>query len=283
MVTRDKKNIGKKKAALINEYVSRGIKVGDTIIVDNEYMVVEGIEGDIVSARFKEAYKAHYGIKKIHLAACKQDVFNIGANPFPKNDWHKRVNNVAFDLESIIFNLYRDDVTGRDEYVINGHKVHETNFNPYVVGKDGERYYFQRPYVWTTEDKQRLIESIYLGISCGQILVREHGWKEVEKAFNDGDYEMCFFDVVDGKQRLNAVYEFIRGDFPDMHGNYYNDLSDYAQMEFGESKCFTYAVMGVGTTDEDVINAFLGVNFTGVPQSAEHIEYVHSLYEKIVK
>ena len=133
------------------------------------------------------------------------------------------------------------------------------------------------------KDKQNLIESIYLGISCGSIIVREHRWKEIETEFKKGNYEICFFDIVDGKQRLNAIYEFIRGDFPDLHGNYYNDLSDHAQMEFGNSMCFNYTVMGENSTDEDVLSAFLGVNFTGVPQSTEHIEYVRGIYDKLEK
>lgn len=34
-------------------------------------------------------------------------------------------------------------------------------------------------------------------------------------------------------------------------------------------------------TDEDTISAFLGVNFTGVPMSKEHIEYVQKIQSKL--
>lgn len=277
MITR--RNRSDKKEQLIVETIENGIYPGATVFVENEKYRVLEIENDIVTAIYAESYRRDKTPKKFKIEKCQINTFDVGANPFPKNDWNRKVRNVGFQLESIICNLFRDDVTGRQEYIVNGHVVHETNFNPYVV-INGEKYYYQRPLIWTLEDKQNLIESIYLGISCGQILVREHGWQEVENAVKNGDYEMCFFDVVDGKQRLNTIYEFIRGDFPDKHGNYYGDLSDHAQIDFGNSMCLTYSVMGTDSTDEDVISAFLGVNFTGVPQSKEHIDYVRSIYDK---
>ena len=277
-----RRNASEKKQALINEVISKGLQPGDTILVRNDSYTVVEVGIDYVLAKCSESFRTDRSVKKFNNGEFEYNVYEIGANPFPKNDWRKKVRNINYNLESIIFTLFRDEVTGREEYEVDGHSVHETNFNPYVV-VNGEKYYYQRPLVWTLKDKQNLIESIYLGISCGSIIVREHGWKEVETEFKNGNHEICFFDVVDGKQRLNAVYEFIRGDFPDLHGNYYNDLSDHAQMEFGDSMCFNYAVMGEKSTDEDVLSAFLGVNFTGVPQSTEHIAYVRGIYDKLEK
>jgi len=277
-----RRNRSEKKEQLICEAIAKGIYPGATVFVRGEKYTILKIDGDNVTASYSESYRRNKTPKSFKISECEINTYDVGANPFPKNDWQRKVRNTAFQLESIIQHLFRDEVTERHEYVIDGQVVHETNFNPYVI-INGEKYYYQRPLVWTLEDKQNLIESIYLGISCGQILVREHGWKEVENAAKNGDFEMCFFDVVDGKQRLNTVYEFIRGDFPDKHGNYYNDLSDHAQIDFGNSMCFTYSVMGTDSTDEDVINAFLGVNFTGVPQSKEHIEYVRSIYDKFIE
>lgn len=36
-----------------------------------------------------------------------------------------------------------------------------------------------------------------------------------------------------------------------------------------------------GTTDKDVINAFLGVNFTGIQMSQEHINFVKEINKKM--
>ena len=92
-----------------------------------------------------------------------------------------------------------------------------------------------------------------------------------------------FFDIVDGKQRLNALYEFLTNQFKDLHGNYFGDLSAMSKKVFADSTCFAFGIMRERSTDEDVINSFLNVNFTGTPMSREHIEYVRSLKNKIEK
>ncbi|MFC6198135.1 DUF262 domain-containing protein [Ponticaulis profundi] len=60
---------------------------------------------------------------------------------------------------------------------------------------------FQRRGVWSKQAKSKFIESIFLGIPIPQILLAE---------FNGSD-----FIVLDGKQRLLAIKEFIDGKFDD--------------------------------------------------------------------
>lgn len=50
---------------------------------------------------------------------------------------------------------------------------------------------------------------------------------------------------------------------------------------FENSRTLTFAQMDESTTDQDVINAFLYVNFTGVLMSHEHIEYVKELNKRM--
>lgn len=93
--------------------------------------------------------------------------------------------------------------------------------------------------------------------------------KETGHAYN--------FDCVDGKQRMHAIIDFVAGRFKDLRGNYFSDLSDYSQRKF-----FDYSHLAMGTlpenaTDKDVIAAFLTLNFTGAPMSAEHIAHVQSI------
>ena len=71
---------------------------------------------------------------------------------------------------------------------------------------------YQRDYVWETEDKELLIDSIFNNIGIGKIvLVR----------LLNGEYG---HEILDGKQRLNAIIEFYENRFP-YKGYYYNDLS----------------------------------------------------------
>jgi len=94
-----------------------------------------------------------------------------------------------------------------------------------------------------------------------------------------GETELYFSDVIDGKQRLNAIHEFVNNKFCDSVGNYYEQFSKKAQHLFLDHQLFAYGEIDSRrvSSDEDILTQFLKVNFAGVPQSLEHIEYVKSL------
>lgn len=155
----------------------------------------------------------------------------------------------------------------------------ELNFNPYVIEPStGEKRYYQRPYCWSLEDEQLFIESIYNELDCGKIVLRTNVISDVLDAFIKGDKEVCYYDVVDGKQRLHTLYRFINDEFPDSHGNYYSDFSDVAKRLFKSRSCITLMEMDEGCTDADVLKVFLNVNFSGKPMSKEHIKFVQCIY-----
>jgi hypothetical protein len=204
----------------------------------------------------------------------------IGANPF--NEKFDSVRTVAYQLESIIHTL---DLTkdkrkyrGNDETVkMSGIDVNELNWNPYVFDKDGKKRCYQRDFCWSLKDKQLLIESIYNKIDCGKILIRKHSWSKLEALAKKGEKELAFKEIVDGKQRMKTIQEFIFNEFPDSHGNFYADLSAHSQMKFTDHQLFSFAEMPESTTDEEVVYQFLKMNFTGVPQSQEHLDFVKEI------
>ena len=211
---------------------------------------------------------------------------DIGENPFPQS--HSEVRFVAFSFESILFNLNvlgtkKDDSMKFHLTAPSGEKIliEDLNWNPYVYDKDGNKQYYQRDFVWSIKDKQLLIESIYQDIECGRILVRKRSWDELERMVAKGETEIGFNDVVDGKQRLNAVREFIQGKYPDLYGNYFADLSNTAQNRFTHHHLFSYAELPEDAQDSQVIMQFLKLNFAGVPQSQEHIDFVRELQKKM--
>ena len=284
--------MGEKKNRLIKKYLDAPFAVGDRVMVAQKYFkdftnspekkdiaIIKTIDGENLGI-------AAYVYDKEKIVTVKafnveKDISQVGANPFTENAWKRELQTINYSIESIVHLLYIDLVKDRkerfDAWKINGISVKETNFNPYVIDKDGNKQYYQRDYVWTLDEKRLLIDSIYKRLNCGQILVRVRSFSTLEKAMKAGDTEICFRDVVDGKQRLNTLHEFITDKFTDSNGNYFSDLSERAQWEFYDSMSFTYAEMGESATDEDVIAAFLNVNFTGVPQSKEHIEYVEKI------
>ena len=208
----------------------------------------------------------------------------IGANPFDEK--FDSIRTVAYQLESIIYTLdltkdRRKNSDGIDEPVkMFGIQVNELNWNPYVFDKDGKKRYYQRDFCWSLKDKQLLIESIYNKMDCGKILIRKHSWSKLESLAKMGVTELAFKDIIDGKQRMKTIQEFIFNEFPDMDGNFYADLSAHSQHKFTDHQLFSFAEMPESTTDEEVIYQFLKMNFTGVPQSQEHLDFVKEISTK---
>ena len=203
--------------------------------------------------------------------------FTVGANPFVKDDISVR--NVSFPLANMLSTLGIHPTRTHEPSVVKGITVPDINWNPFVIMPGGKKEYYQRPFVWDLETKQNLIESIYQHVSCGRVIIRVREWNEIEKLVDAGETEIGWHDVVDGKQRLNAVSEFINGKFPDINGNYFADLSNSSQHKLMDTQMIGYAEM-TNATDADVIRQFLKMNFLGVPQSKEHISFVASLNKK---
>lgn len=274
-----------KKQKLFDEINNQPLKVGDIIEVERRYVgsrqdsfpqtcEILNVTGDVLLIKRNDG-QSTYTVNKNQIIG--RQLYNVGVNPFSKKD---RIQNINFTLESIVFGLNLLGDKNRN-YEHKGFQIKECNFNPVVIGKEGDIEYYQRPYVWTIEDNQLLVESIYNHVDCGKVLVRERSWSEFDTLISKGVTELSFKDVVDGKQRLNAVRGFLLNEFSDLNGNYYNDLSYSAQSNFLNHQLFSYSVLPENSKDEDVIYQFLKLNFAGKPQSTEHIEYIKSLYNKL--
>lgn len=204
---------------------------------------------------------------------------HIGANVISRPE--VRTNTISFDLNGLISRLRLKD---KDKHTtIDGVKILEVNWNPYVINANGEKEYYQRDFVWTVEQNQHLIESIYNNIDCGKVLVRHRSWTEIEEVVKSGGdtSELSFIDIIDGKQRLNAIRGFLTDEFPDHLGNYYSDLSQTSQRIFNTTMLISYAEIDGSVPDSFVISQFLKLNFMGVPQSKEHIEFVRAINQRL--
>lgn len=288
--------MGKIKEKRLAEYMVAPHKVGDWVKVpetcfnsygyDTKYKTAEVVE--VIDDTHIKVRGLDYDYKKpviVTIDKCQKDLYMVGSNPFPENNWRRNLETANYMLESILFccgiEVKDDEFSKKDKYEIGGVLVPELNWNPYVYDKDGNKVYYQRDYCWTLKDEQLLIESIYQSINCGLVIVRKHSWDWVEKEIANGNTEVAFNDIVDGKQRMHTLARFVNDEFPDLHGNYYSDLSTQAQHFFMDSNAIQYATFSDKTTDDQIIQAFLNVNFTGVPMSQEHIDYVKEIQKKM--
>lgn len=282
--------ITEKKQVLLDEFNNTPFVIGEQVsfkesltsrYVKDDNKLISGkiidINGDEIKVQYVWGRPHNITLTKDDIKF-RYDIEKVGANPFVEKGG--KITSLNYSLDSIIF-MFNLDNNGRiDKYEFDGVLCNEVNWNPFVYDKNGNKQYYQRDFCWTLKEKQSIINSIYNNVSLGMVLVRKRGWKEIEKMRANGETELAFTDIVDGKQRLNTIREYLTNQFPDSYGNYFDDLSAYSQNKLTNNGLLHYGEMPEFTTDEDVLYQFLKVNFAGIPQSIEHIEYVKSLLNK---
>lgn len=240
------------KEKLIREFLSKPLQVGDLIKVGGKTGHVVSINDNIVH------YNCDGTILVTSINDIKKDTLTIGYDPFPTNRIMIRRRN------SVIGAIYH--TAKSTEYTIK-----EYNLDPYVYDKDGQKIYFQRGYIWTEKQKQRLIQSIINDVEISSILVHEHKYKKIADRQKNGETELFLSDVIDGKQRLSTIISFMDNDFA-VDGVYYKDWSALAQRKWKNKTISVNTVQHL--TDKQVLEQFLKVNFAGTQQSEEHMENV---------
>ena len=141
--------------------------------------------------------------------------------------------------------------------------------------KEGELRYpdYQRDYVWSEDDKVKLIESIFDGIEIGRIVLHEE--------FNPKKSpDTWCFEVIDGKQRLGAILDYIKDKFS-VRAEFYSKLSIIDQRQF--SNVLIPVVEVKNLSIENQLDLFIKVNTTGKIMSKEHLDKVKTQLKDILK
>ncbi len=135
----------------------------------------------------------------------------------------------------------------------------------YHFGYDDQMDY-QRGNVWTLEEKQDLVDSMFKNIEIGKIALIKRKYKEGMKSY----------EVLDGKQRLNALVEFIEGRF-EYKGKTFHELHPFDQHHIENYQVPTVTTPDL--TDAQKYEYFLALNKKGRVQSDEHLAYVKNLLD----
>lgn len=126
---------------------------------------------------------------------------------------------------------------------------------------------YQRDLVWSESDKIALIDSIFENLDIGKFVFVENKYKENE----------MLFEILDGKQRLNAVKEFIEDRFK-YNGFYFSELHPIDQQTIF-TKSVAYADVDRRHASEDeIVKYFVMLNKGGVTMSKEHLEKIEKEY-----
>jgi hypothetical protein len=139
----------------------------------------------------------------------------------------------------------------------------EMNLNPF----------YQRDLVWTNEQKKAYIEALFL----------EKAEIKPTIILNWENHDENCYEVLDGKQRISTILEFLNNNFPIFDNIFFKDLSA-SDVEFITSKEVNYTriekLNNKNLTDEEKIELFLEINELGTKMSNEHIEKIKLLLKK---
>ena len=274
--------ISEKRQKEIDEFLSTPIKVGESVTLTKRKekenyrykssygFEVVGVDGDKLILKENQSPKAQpveVSVSDIN----NRSTLNIGVTPLAWDFGKTRP--VAYSMDSLIHTF---ELQGKrwDVYDINGVEILEMNWNPYTYDSNGDKVRYQRDFVWTEAQNKDFIQSLYNGVSLGTVVVRKRSFDSLREMQANGETELSFMDIVDGKQRMNALRMFINDEISDWDGNFFGDLSFQAQNKLFTSQLISYAEMGEDTTDKEVLSQFLRMNIEGTPQDPKHLGFV---------
>ena len=129
---------------------------------------------------------------------------------------------------------------------------------------------FQRAHVWDQQKQVRFIEFILRGgTSARNIYWNCPGWNSIRPVKNGR------FVLVDGKQRLEAVRAFLRGEFRAC-GGFYADYTDRLPL----NASFRFHINDL-ETDAEVLQWYLDINDGGVAHTPEEIARVRAMLDAV--
>lgn len=132
----------------------------------------------------------------------------------------------------------------------------------------------QRDHVWDIHQKRSLIISILKGLEIPNFLVVIYK----DDITNGGGIRDTYFKIIDGKQRITTIKEFIEGKFGLLVNDieyFFNDLEKMTQFKITNCNLkfnVIYEYPDTRLSDEQLISAFEYVNFAGTPQDIKHFE-----------
>lgn len=137
----------------------------------------------------------------------------------------------------------------------------------YFFGVDFDVDY-QRDHVWALDDKVALIDSIFNNIDIGKFVFVERNLK----------YEGKLYEIIDGKQRLTAICEFVEGRFP-YKGIYFAEMSNSDKNKI-TNHGISYGCLQ-NPTRRAIFETFIKLNTCGRPMENKDIDKVKKLLNEL--
>ena len=229
--------------------------IGDRVVYGawNYTEIIDVLDGGRIYKCFSCTMHNHYGTPvygdKIHF----EPWYRLGMY---KENWPDSM----VEDNDIFFNFSQRDLSGLLSLMFKSYGI---DLNPV----------YQRGNVWTDAQKVALIDSVYKNIDIGKFTIIKRKWGD-----NPNKPETPFmYEMLDGKQRLTALYEFYTSKL-----NYRSFY--YYQMNPSDRNHFKYYSISYAETDpltdEQKYRYFLKLNTTGTPVDKAHLRKVRELWLK---
>lgn len=116
--------------------------------------------------------------------------------------------------------------------------------------------FYQRGLVWSLEQKVALIDSICSGLALPALYIREYDYSSHKK----------YQEVLDGKQRISTIIEFMADGF-EYRGVKYSEWGRGDKIDFRMTTIGV--VLLVDITDAQAVDVYNRLNFNGTPHTEE--------------
>lgn len=160
----------------------------------------------------------------------------------------------------------KDVITSQVQFLIKFIAENQLDLNPI----------YQRDYVWTTEQKQSFITSLVQGKTT----------IKPTYLYNNVPINEPMYEVLDGKQRINAVLSYMKNEFS-VNGFYYRDLSIkdtnkflHLPVEYTRIKYFHPQKGHITMPLKNKIELFLQINEYGQRMSDKDLERAKQYMQK---
>lgn len=197
--------------------------------------------------------------------------------------WTARQSRVSepFEVKRVSYVAWHDVEPWKDfsqeKPFFQGERYHLSYYQSQLRTLFGRHYFFgtdyapeyQRGFVWELSDKVKLIESIFQEVDIGKFVYRHLPF---------APHPAPSYEIVDGKQRVNALIEFFEGRFR-WRGTLFRDLHPRDRSHF-ENYSVSVADLDERSTKEHVLNVFIRLNTAGRPQDPSHLDKVRKMLSK---
>lgn len=238
------------RSHFINE-PNHSLEIGQLLTVGNlENQIIVAIEHN------RKIIQTQYNIPFV------MEVFKLG-----NSEIELKSNNIGFNYlpwhEVFITEVKATDtlfIKDHLELRFNGMTIESIIHKNYFTGIDKDPEY-QRGLVWTVEDNILLIESIFNQLDIGKFVLVEKKFDPIEPGY----------EVLDGKQRLNAIIAFIENRYK-YKGFYYSELLPSDRRKFMNTPVALAIVQERKLSRENLINYFIKLNTAGKPVDPKFLD-----------